>query len=322
MSGSEALPQQEIRYQIRQVKLPTGFRIPVLRRNDLPVYETTFWVVGDLLGNAYNTIESKLRSVGHFLSENENLNWSDRVQTGKFLTPGETAEAQKLVGLAIHLHDPDKPIKQMRVKDHIKAARVGFLRQYLCWLAEPQIDAIQGSNHTRVNQRYEKWLKLWKKMEEQEIPSEQPRNFKVGLTQAQRELFLTVIKPGHPQNPFTPKMQSRNYAIFMMLYEHGMRMSDVLALYVEDVHFDIKSFDMAERKNDLNETRKRIGGSKRQGRTARRRLLSQVSMKALQQWLYEGRIDEKTFPGAAASTYAFVSDRWDQKYQCVNPLAP
>jgi integrase len=277
--------------------------------------------MGDLLGNAYNTMESKLRSVGHFLSAHDDLNWADRVRTGKFLTPGETAEAQKLMGLAIHLHDPDQSIKQMRVKPHIKAARVGFLRQYLCWHADRQIEAIQGSAYVRVNQRYEAWLKRWKRMEDQEIASKQPRTSNVGLTQAQRELFLTVIKPGHPKNPFSPKMQGRNYAIFMLLYEHGLRMSDVLSLYVEDVHFDTKSFWLAERKNDPNETRKRIGGAKRQGRTARQRLFSQVSMNALQQWLYEDRMDEKTFPGAAASPFALVSDRWNPKYQCVNPLS-
>lgn len=321
MPGNEPFFQQEIRYRIRQVQMTSGFRIPILCRNDLPVYETSFWVVGDLLGNAYNTIESKLRSVGHFLSAYEDLNWSDRIRTGEFLTPGETAEAQKLMGLAIHHHDPDKSIKQLRVKPHIKAARVAFLRQYLCWLAEPQIDAIQGSAHIRVNQRYKAWLKHWKRKEEQEIASNQPRTSNVGLTQAQRELFLTVIKPGHPQNPFTLKTQGRNFAIFMMLYEHGMRMSDVLSLYVEDLQIYNKSFWVAERKNDPNETRKRIGGAKRQGRTARMRLLSQVSMNALKQWLDEDRMDEKTFPGAAASHYAFVSERWNPKHRCVNPLS-
>jgi len=321
MAETEHVPQQKPRYQIRQVQLVSGFRIPVLCRNDLPVYQTTFWVVGDLLGNAYNTVESKLRSVGHFLNANYDLNWTDRVRSGKFLTPGEIAEAQKLMGLTIHLHHPDQSTKQLRVKSHIKAARVAFLRQYLCWHADRQIEAMQGKTYARVNQRYENWLKRWKRMEEQEGSSEQPRPLKLGLTQAQRELFLTVIKPGHPQNPFIPKMQGRNYAIFMMLYEHGMRIGDVRSLYVEDVHIHINSFFIAERKNDPNETRKRNGGAKRQGRTARDRLLSQVSREALQQWLCEDRMDEKTFPGAAASPFAFVSDRWNPKHQRVNPLS-
>ncbi len=321
MSGSDSFARQEPRYRIRQVRLDSGFRIPMLCRNDLPVYETAFWVVGDLLGNAYNTMESKLRSVGHFLTKYGDLNWTDRVQSGKFLSPGETAEIQKWMGLAIHLHDPDQAIKQLRVQPHIKAARVAFLRQYLCWHAEGQIYAIQGSTQADVDRGYEKWLKRWKEMEGKEITSEQPHTLKVGLTQAQRELLLTVIKPGHPQNPFIPKMQDRNYAIFMMLYEHGMRMSDVLSLYVEDIKLYNKSFLMVERKNDPNETRKRIGGAKRQGRTARERLLSQVSMNALQQWLNGDRMDENTFPGATASHYAFVSERWNPKHQRVNPMS-
>ena len=68
MPGYKPSSQQEIRYRIRQVQLSTGFRIPLLCRNNLPVYETALWVVGDLLGNAYNTMESKLRSIGHFLN--------------------------------------------------------------------------------------------------------------------------------------------------------------------------------------------------------------------------------------------------------------
>lgn len=298
----------------------------MLCRDDLPVYETTFWTLGSLvtMGNAFNTMVAKLRVVAQWLSMRESgdaLDWAERVKTGKFLSPGEVSEAQKLMGLAVHLHDPEKAkTKKLRVASHIQAARVGFLREYLCWLANRQIYVIQGSAHERLSNQYEKWHTSWVTDEGTEINPRQPSPANTGLTGAQRELFLYVIKPGSPHNPFEPGMQVRNYALLLMLYDHGMRMGEVLALRVDDVFFDRRVFNIAARKNDQLETRGRAPSGAKRGK-GRERLFSSLSMAALQRWLEEDRMDERRFPGAAKCPYVFVSERRDVQREAVRPLS-
>ncbi len=314
------------RYRIREVRLATGFRIPLLCRDEVPVYETTYWVLGSLVpkGNAFNTMVSKLRALAHWLSMQEGrggIEWAERVRSGKFLSPGETSEAQMLMGLGVHLHDPEKArTVKLRVASHIQAARVGFLRDYLCWHAERCIYGLQTSDHARVSKNYEFWLKSWVTDATTETNERQPSLASAGLTSAQRELFLTVIKPGNPSNPFEPGMQVRNYAILMMLYEHGMRMGEALKLRTDDVFFDRMVFQIAARKHDKHETRGRAPGGAKRGK-GRERLFSRVSMDALQAWMDYDRMEEARFPGAAKCPYVFVSERWDPEKEMVKPLS-
>ena len=313
------------RFWIREVRLANGFRIPLLCRDGLPVYETTFWTLGSLVpkGNAFNTMVSKLRSVAHWLSMQEGrggLKWTERVRSGRFLSPGETSEAQTLMGLAVHLHDSEKATKKFRVASHIQAARVGFLRDYLCWLAMRDIYKLQGSVQGRVNTKFEKWVLSWTTDEDTETNATQSSLGSAGLTQAQREMFLNIIKPGNPNNPFEPGMQVRNYALLMMLYEHGMRMGEALTIRTDDVFFDRMVFRLAARKHDPHETRGRAPGGAKRGK-GRERLFSRISMAALQAWMEEDRVDEARFPGAAKCPYVFVSERLDAKKEKVRPLS-
>lgn len=313
-------------YRIRSVRLGTGMHIPLLCCDGLPIYGTTLWTLGSLIskGNAFNTMVAKLRAVAHWLAlldRDGEIDWAERTRSGKFLTPGETSEAQKLMGLAVHLNASDKARpKQLRVAVHIQAARVGYLRDYLCWLAQRDIHSMQGSLYAEVSSRFERWCKSWVTDESMETGTNQPSSAGVGLTQEQRELFLTVIKPGNPKNPFEPGMQARNYAIFMMLYEHGMRMGEVLTLRMDDVHTWRRVFVIAARQNDSSESRGRMpGGAKR--RHIRERLFSDVSLNALTAWMDNDRVDEARFPKAASSPYVFVSERWNPRIARVNPLS-
>lgn len=313
------------RYRIREVRLDTGMRIPLLCRDDLPVYETAFWTIGSLLpaGNAYNTMVAKLRAVAQWLFMQEGrgrVEWDERVKTGEFLSPGETSEAQALMGLAVHLQDPEKAIKKIRVAAHIQAARVGFLRDYLCWLAERDIYTLQGSHHAEVSRKFDKWAASWITDEEAETNARQPSLSSAGLTETQRELFLSVIKPGSPTNPFEPGMQVRNYALLLMLYEHGMRMGEVLTLRTDDVFFERMLFRIAARRHDTRETRGRAPGGAKRGK-GRERVFSSLSMAALQAWMEVDRADATRFPGAARCPFVFVSERLDSQKKGVRPLS-
>jgi integrase len=278
----------------------------------LPIYETTFWTVASLLtkGNAYNTMAAKLRVVGHWLTfcERAGIVWADRVNSGKFLSPGENGEVHRWMSLPIAFQGP-KPNPMLRIAPHVHASRMAFLQQYLSWEADRTIYRMEGPAHDRADRHFEAWKRQWDTIGSGGSKRGEASPSKLGLTESQRELFKRIITPGSPENPFEPGMQVRNFAILMMLFEHGLRMSEVLMLRTDDVSFSERVFEIAERLNDPHETRRVAPSPKRRGNARRSLEFTPTSMGAMESWLFEDRRDTKRFPDARKCPFVFVSER-------------
>jgi len=302
----------EPNFQIRQVRFANGVRIPLLCHGMLPVYETTFWTVASLVtkGNAYNTMATKLRVVGHWLifCERFGVVWSERVASGTFLSPGENSELHRWMSIPIAFKDPSRD-RQLRIAPHIHCSRMAFLQQYLSWEAGRILYRMEGTAHDRAERRFEAWKRQWETIGGSGGQRSESSPSKLGLTESQRELFHRIIRPGSPENPFEPGMQVRNFAILMMLFEHGLRMSEVLMLRSDDVSFPEKAFEIAERIDDPHETRRVAPSPKRRGNARRGLLFTPASMKAMESWLFEDRRDAKRFPNARKCPFVFVSER-------------
>lgn len=299
-------------FQVRPVRLRSGARIPLLCRGLLPVYEATFWTLANLLpkANAYNTMTAKLRVVGHWLifCERKGLVWVERVRSGRFLDPGENAEIHQWMGIPIGPRNSSGG-RLIRVAPHIHNSRLAFLRQYLCWEAERAIYRMEGHTHSLVANRYEAWKRQWETIEGGRTQTEASSGSHLGLTDAQRELLLRIIKPGAAENPFEPGMQVRNHALLTMLFEHGLRMSEILMLRTDDVSFPERTFEIAERLIDPHETRLIAPSPKRRGGSRRGLEFTEASMAALERWLFEDRMDPKRFPNVKRCPFVFVSER-------------
>jgi integrase len=122
----------------------------------------------------------------------------------------------------------------------------------------------------------------------------------------QRELFLRVTRPGDPGNPWRKGLQVRNFALLMVLYEHGLRISDVQQLRMDDLRIEKGLFTIAERIADPEETRRRRPNPKRRGNTVRTLRFSPTSLEAMQMWLVE-RAQRDKWPGATKNAFVFLS---------------
>ncbi|WP_461330015.1 hypothetical protein [Bradyrhizobium diazoefficiens] len=65
-----------------------------------------------------------------------------------------------------------------------------------------------------------------------------PNPMREGLTEEEEVIFLNAITPGHPTNPFEPRNQVRNYALWLTYYDAGLRLGEGLGLYTTDCHLN------------------------------------------------------------------------------------
>lgn len=79
-----------------------------------------------------------------------------------------------------------------------------------------------------------------------------------GLSESEREIFLQAITPGDPTNPFAPAQQERNYALWLLYYDGGLRKSEALVLKSQDLqlHGGEPMLIVHRRPDDVEDTRK------------------------------------------------------------------
>ena len=79
-----------------------------------------------------------------------------------------------------------------------------------------------------------------------------------GMSDTDRELFLKAITPGDPSNPFRPAHQERNYALWLLYYDGGLRKSEALIAKSQDLqlHGDEPMLIVHRRPDDPEDTRK------------------------------------------------------------------
>jgi integrase len=302
-------------YTVRTCTLPNGDRLPILCLDGLPVADTTDWVLGSLWpeGNASNTMAAKLRAVGHWLRycDSQCLDWELRVTSGLFLSQDEIGRVMKWLRVPIGTPVGVKTGK-LAVDEGTQAARMTFIGGYLRWLADRAIPGIQGTTHDHVEREYLTWRERW--LARTPDPGQpRDRGERFGLTPDQQDLFLQAIHPKGERNPFrTPGMRARNYALLLMLFDHGLRMAEPLMLRTGDLFFKDHQFRIPGRRNDPEDPRKIIpspkkGKNKQQG-SGRRLKFTPRCQRALETWMNEDRRNEAIFPGARKSPYVFTSE--------------
>lgn len=298
--------------RVRYVYLIPGFEVPVLTRDGVQLYETSWWLVDSLLpghrGVAPNTLVVKLRSVAHWLkwAEAHSFNWVAEVQSGRFMSVQTIRRVMEWMEMGVDLLDSDRVLR-LRVNSSTAGARAGFLYQFLEWYADRLVAALPQSRFkVQVVEAFNDWRSRWQTIARKMFPSDTPLRPPETMGDEQRELFLRVIQPADPGNPWQSGLQVRNYALLMLLYEHGLRISDVLQLRMDDLRIDKGQFKIAERVGDPLETRGRRPNSKRRGATVRTLRLTDMSLAAMQTWLDE-RSQRDKWPGATRNPYVFVS---------------
>lgn len=75
------------------------------------------------------------------------------------------------------------------------------------------------------------------------------------------EVFFKVmelVRPLNDKNPFTELVKNRNYLLFRLLYETGLRSGEILQLKIIDIKFSQNLIEIRRRHNDLEDTYRSI----------------------------------------------------------------
>lgn len=107
-----------------------------------------------------------------------------------------------------------------------------------------------------------------------------PQAVRIGLDAEQRALFLSVIVPGHVDNPFG-SMAFRNFAVFRLAYDLGLRSGEILGIMPADVKLKGGYLHIVDRRHNPLDPRTRPATQKTGGRvlplcTGLREILEQL----------------------------------------------
>jgi len=120
--------------------------LPVLVSDGVQVYETSWWLVDQLLpslrGSAPNTMAAKMRSVAHWLqwADDHKFNWAAEVQSGKFMSSQTIRQVLKWMELEVDLSGSDR-VKRLKVAPRTAASRAG---SDLCREGSPRHKVLSG----------------------------------------------------------------------------------------------------------------------------------------------------------------------------------
>lgn len=226
-----------------------------------------------------------------------------RVAKGRFLTLDE------LAGYADRCRRSGLQESITVVGNSYAALRFRVFIHYINWIAEPIIARIVDDNkRAAANAALLRFLKRAKSVAprvdaESPVPGERK-----GMLLEQRELFLRVIRPDCPENPFGEKLRLRNYVLLMLEFALGPRGGEVRGLKTRD--FDFSRYPATvvihRRHDDPEDTRKIPAQAKTRGRILE---LGDELSDAVSDWIMTQRSDKNMFPQARKNPYLITNYR-------------
>lgn len=297
------------RYAVREVRLENGERFPLLVCGDpvgLPVPEILEYTLAKLRARGLRraSIRHRTEALGltlQFLSDHR-IDLVLRANDQVYLSLNE------LVVLADRCRTPTgRRNASLVVGSAYAAVRYATAIDYMLWVFEPVIARIsEATARHAANVALQRFLARSRSVS----PRARGRSSHIdgerhGLREDQRKLFLKVIHPDDPGNPFGVKVRARNYALLLTAFKLGARSGEVRGLKKGDLNLDSVPAELTilPRYHDVDDKRMDPASAKTLGR-----LLSVDSelADALERWLGD-RSNRVRWPRAHRNPYVFVN---------------
>jgi integrase len=187
------------------------------------------------------------------------------------------------------------------------AVRFSTALAYVVWISEPVIARMTDSRRREsANFSLERFLRRARSV----APKPRGQGSHIdgerhGLEDDQRALFLKVIQPGDPGNPFSARVQIRNHALLMAEFKLGPRSGEIRGLKKSDLNLDGHPAEISiiPRYHDADDRRLDPAAAKTNGRIL---YIDSDLRDALETWLLERKIRAK-WPRAHRNPYVFVN---------------
>ncbi|WP_197523782.1 site-specific integrase [Burkholderia lata] len=296
-------------YAIREVRLESGERVPVLVHggpSGLPVPGILEYSLTKLRARGLRraSIRHRVEALGltlPFLSDRR-IDLVSRANDQIFLSLNE------LVALADLCRTPKrKRATKLVVGSAYAAVRYATAIDYMLWVFEPVIFRMSAATARHAaNLALQRFLTRARSVS----PRARGQNSHIdgerrGLHDDQRALFLKVIRPDYPGNPFDARTRARNHALLLVAFKLGARSGEIRGLKKTDLNLDSVPAELTilPRYHDADDKRMDPAAAKTLGRLL---YIDSELADALERWLAE-RSNRVSWPRAHRNPYVFVN---------------
>lgn len=294
---------------IREVRLDSGERLPLLVEGGplgLPVQGALQYTLTKLRarGLRRKSIRERLDALGLALSflSGRGIDVVARTASQAFLS------LEELVTLADLCRAPKKATSPKQiVSSGLAAVRYATAIDFIVWTAEPVIARISTPQSREATNLA---LQQFRRRARSVAPRDAGNASHIdgerhGLPEDERELFLKVIRPGDPCNPYTASKQVRNYALLLLAFKLGARSGEIRGLKKADLNLDCIPAELfiVPRHNDADDRRLDPAAAKTNGRML---YVDPELADALQRWLKDRSV-RASWPRANRNPYVFVN---------------
>lgn len=225
-------------YRAKAIRFESGERFPLLvdRKTEVPVLNVIDYSLAYHRTISINSGRSRVRSIGLFLEWADDclIDLDERFGTGDLLTQAEVESLAAALGRSkrakVVVGDQVLPAN---VLGDTQASRVDSVSHYIKWRAtnvaqgmridDPRVPVL---NH-RI-QQIERQLQALRRKGGGKV--------RLGLTDEQQIRLFQVVRPDSPENPFHAETRYRNFMLFLLYYELGIRRAEALVLKAAHVH--------------------------------------------------------------------------------------
>jgi integrase len=262
---------------------------------------------------ALATMQAKMDAVCQF------QNWcGDRgIAFLQRLASGEYFDQSELAALREELHrnltyrptkgrpPPDKRRKRSErpnVENGHWRNRCVAVRDYVAWFAEGVIQRLPAGDDKRAPDMKDRLASFKHNIVAGIRVRTSP--MREGLDEEEEVIFLKAITPGDPSNPFAPRNQIRNHALWLTYFDGGLRLGEGLGLYTTDCHLNgpKKELVVHRRPDNPKDPRRKKALAKTLPHPVR---IGRRLTRVLHDFIVNHR---PSYPGARRSPYLFPSE--------------
>ena len=261
-------------FKLRRVKFESsGERYSLLTGSDgLPLWYPTLFATSQLrnAAKAPNTIEAHLNAIKLLLewTNSHEIDLKQSFSTMKFLT------VEQIESLCSYLkQDRSQRMKsnvipiRMANKERTRASltppktvakqtyyiRISYIADYLEWFAKRVLSERKIIISRDISHLISQMIRSLKTR--RPTRSINQRNAPRGVSEAQRELLLSVCDPKYQNSPFSSKTRERDSLLVDILYQTGIRLGELLSIKISDLNFQENTLLIARRHDDVDDPR-------------------------------------------------------------------
>ncbi len=225
-------------YRTKIIRLENGERFPLLvdRKTEVPVLDVIDYGLSYHRTISTNSGRSRVGAIGLFLEWAEDcfIDIGERFGTGELFTQAEVESLAFILGLSkrntVVFGGKSVPAN---VLGDTQANRVDWVLQYIRWRTAgvAQSMKLDDPRAPIVNERLKQIERQLKSLKRKGGGKK-----RLGLTEEQQVRLFEIVRPDSPENPFQPETRLRNFMLFLLYFELGIRRAEPLVLKANHVH--------------------------------------------------------------------------------------